>query len=165
MLDRQGLIEQLKKDEGFSSKAKWDNKQFSYGYGTRAPGPGATITREQAEVELAAKLDEAIGDFNRIFKDHLQKFDPVRAACFVQLIYNMGPGRKDAPSMGGLYSFVNTLKLIFNKREVPWLDVAEGLKRSLWFRQVGKSGDVDGPGPKQGRGERIVQEVATGVRA
>lgn len=161
-MDRQRIIEQLKKDEGFRSKAYWDVKQYTYGYGTRAPGKDATITEPEAAVLLGKRVDEAIADFNRIFKAHLTKFNPVRAECFVNLIFNMGPGRPGGNE--GLLSFKNTLGLIFNNKEVPWCSVADNLKKSLWYRQVAKSGDSDGAGPDLGRGERIVAEIHTGIK-
>lgn len=159
---RQRIIDQLKQDEGFRAKAYWDNKQFTYGYGTRAPRPGATITESQAAALLAQRVDEASADFARIFKTHAQKFNEVRTECFINLIFNMGPGRPGGSE--GLQSFKNTLALIFKNKEVPWSDVAENLKKSLWFRQVKDSGDDDGPGPDKGRGTRIVEEIRTGIK-
>jgi hypothetical protein len=156
-MERQSIIEQLKVDEGFRAKAFWDNKQFTYGYGTRAPRSDATITEAEAAELLGHRVDEAVADFNRIFKDHLKKFNEVRAEAFVNLIFNMGPGRPDGSE--GLLSFKNTLGLIFNKKEVPWIDVSENLKKSLWFRQVGTSG------APPGRGNRLVKEIALGVKA
>lgn len=160
-MDKNRLMTTLKQDEGFRAKAYWDLKQFSFGYGCKAPGEGATISKEAASVLLEAHLDNAIEGFKRMFKGHESKFNECREECFIQLIFNMGTGRKDGNE--GLYSFRNTLGLIFKNKEVPWADVAKGLKSSLWFRQVGKSGDTDGPGPKEGRGERIVRQVSTGI--
>lgn len=160
-MNRERLLAQLKVDEGFISQARWDVKQWSYGYGCRAPGEGATITKQEAVKLLETKMEEAIADFNRIFKDHQAKFNDVRAECFVNLIFNMGPGRPEGSE--GLLSFKNTLGLIFKNREVPWGQVADNLKKSLWFRQVKDSGDTDGPGPRKGRGERIVEGVRTGI--
>jgi hypothetical protein len=40
-MDRDRLLCQLKEDEGFQAKAKWDIKQFSYGYGCKAPSERA----------------------------------------------------------------------------------------------------------------------------
>lgn len=162
-INKDRLLRQLKDDEGFISKAKWDVKQWSYGYGCRAPGEGATITEPEASVLIEQHMNVAIDHFNRIFKGHTQKFNDVRAECFINLIFNMGPGRKGDPGAGGLQSFVNTLGLIFNNREVPWQKVSDNLKQSLWFRQIKNSGDSDGPGPDEGRGARIVRQVATGI--
>lgn len=160
-MNRERLLQRLKDDEGFSAKAYWDVEQWTYGYGCRAPGEGATISKPEAAKLVEQRMEEAITDFNRIFKDHLAKFNDVRAECFVNLIFNMGPGRPGGSR--GLLSFKNTLGFIFKNKDVPWGSVADGLKASLWYRQVAHSGDSDGPGPGKGRGERIVQEIRTGV--
>jgi lysozyme len=55
----EGLLEFVKKAEGFAPTAKWDYKQYTYGYGTKAPGEGATITEAEAEVPLKQELAEA----------------------------------------------------------------------------------------------------------
>lgn len=156
-MDRQRLIDQLKEDEGFRAKAYWDLKQWTYGYGCRAPGEFATITREQATPVLERHIDSAIADYERIFKGHTHKFNDVRAEAFVNLIFNMGPGRADGNQ--GLLSFRNTLNFIFKYKTVEWDKVAKGLEKSLWFRQVGDSGNPPG------RGNRIVGEVRTGLKA
>ena len=148
MINRERLLKQLKDDEGFISKAKWDVKQYSYGYGCRAPSGEATITEPAAAILLAQHMEHAIAEFERVFKDHLKKFDPLRAECFVNLIFNMGAGRPGGSE--GLLSFKNTLGLIFNNKQVPWAQVAENLKKSLWFRQVGS------------RAVRICRQIATG---
>lgn len=154
---RDRLIQRLKDDEGFRPTAYWDVKQWTYGYGCKAPGEGATITREEASPLIEAHIDQATADFTRIFKDHLQKFNDVRAEAFINLIFNMGPGRPGGSE--GLLSFNNTLGFIFNNKDVPWDKVAAGLKSSLWFRQVANSG------APPGRGNRIVKEILTGVIA
>lgn len=159
-MDKDRLLQQLKDDEGFTPVAKWDNKQFSYGYGCKAPCAGAKISEPAAAQLLAQHIDQAIADFNRIFSADLGKFNDVRQEAFVNLIFNMGPGAKGHPENGGLCSFTNTLGFIFNNKDVvPWQSVANGLKASLWFRQVGSSG------APPGRGNRIVAEVATGEKA
>lgn len=153
-MDKDRLLQQLKKDEGFRSVAYWDNKQWSIGYGCRSK-EGATITELQAAILLAEHMHQSIADFNRIFKGHLDKFNDVRAECFVNLIFNMGPGRPGGSE--GLLSFKNTLGFIFKNKEVPWDSVADGLEKSLWFRQVCDSGEGEG------RGNRIVRQVRTGI--
>jgi len=155
-MDRARLLNQLKEDEGYRREAYWDVKQYSYGYGCRAPMAGAMITEPDAAKLLAQKMEEAIGDFERIFRQHLHKFNDVRAEAFVNLIFNMGPGRPGGNQ--GLLSFKNTLAHITSNKEVPWEAVAKGLKASLWYRQVADSGAFPG------RGNRIVAEVATGIK-
>lgn len=160
-MNNERLLSTLKQDEGFRAKSYWDVKQWTYGYGCRAPGECSTITKEAAEELLQDHLDDAIAGFKRMFKGQEQKFNEVREEAFIQLIFNMGTGRVNGDV--GLYSFRNTLGFIFKNRQVPWESVADGLKRSLWFRQIGKSGDTDGPGPEEGRGERIVRQIRTGI--
>jgi GH24 family phage-related lysozyme (muramidase) len=52
-----GMVELIKGFEGFHERPYWDFQQWSWGYGTRAPGSKGTITREQAHRELIAYLD------------------------------------------------------------------------------------------------------------
>ena len=54
-----GLIDFIKKEEGFEPVAKWDYKQYTYGYGTRAPGAGATITEADAATALIKEIASA----------------------------------------------------------------------------------------------------------
>ena len=86
-MDNDRLLQQLKDDEGFQPVAKWDNKQFSYGYGCKAPCDGATISEPAAAVLLEAHMNQAIEDFNRIFAGQVQKFNDVRQEAFVNLIF------------------------------------------------------------------------------
>jgi hypothetical protein len=156
MIDRDRLLNQLKQDEGFRAHAYWDVKQFTYGYGCRAPGKDASIAEPEAAKLLTVHMEQSIKDFAKIFKGHEAKFNPVRAEAFVNMVFNMGPGRPDGNE--GLQSFRNTLALIFKNKEVPWGLVADNLKKSLWFRQIGDSG------APPGRGNRIIAEVRTGIK-
>ena len=52
----QEMIDIIKDFEGFSSKAYWDNSQWTVGYGTRASGPDVTVTRSEAEKLLRKAL-------------------------------------------------------------------------------------------------------------
>ena len=61
------LLEQLKQDEGFVPVSKWDNKQYSYGYGCKAPGPNISISKKDAEDLLKAHVEKACSDFENIF--------------------------------------------------------------------------------------------------
>lgn len=150
------VLERLKKDEGFSPKAKWDVKQFSYGYGCRAPGKDAVITEEEATRLLQIHIDTAVRGFYAIFQEDLQKFNPVRTNAFINIIFNIGPGEKGNPKIGGLFSFEKTLGLIFNHDNPDWEAVGEELKRSKWYEQVRNSGDPPG------RGNRVITEIKTG---
>ena len=75
----QELIEQLKKDEGFAKTPFWDNKQWTWGYGTMAPGgydkdyyddrKRPTIDRMSAEVELNDHIKKANLTFQKMFSE------------------------------------------------------------------------------------------------
>ena len=45
--------------EGFLAHPKWDNKQYTWGYGTEAPGPNGTITQDQAFADMVSWLQSA----------------------------------------------------------------------------------------------------------
>lgn len=56
-------ISMLKREEGYTGKAKWDYRQHSIGYGTKAKSAGETITRSEAERRLrteAGKVSDYI---------------------------------------------------------------------------------------------------------
>lgn len=152
-MNKEEIIKQLKIDEGFVPVAKWDKKQFTYGYGCRAPREGAKITEKEAAVVLSKRVDEACEQFENIFFGHRNKFNDVRENAFVNMVFNMGPGKKGRPECGGLQSFVKTLALIVNNEVVPWGQVANELRDSGWYHQVGN------------RAVRIVNEVKTGIKA
>lgn len=152
-IDRGRLIAQIKKDEGFSPKAYWDNKQYTYGYGTKAPDKDSTITESEADILLRVRVEQSIKEFyNDMFPGALQeKFNDVRAEAFINILFNLGLGRKDGKG-GGLRSFKNTLSFIYDYLDTDWSAVADGLSKSLWYRQVGK------------RAERICKEIKTGTK-
>ena len=84
------LIQQF---EGFHPSPYWDYQQHSWGYGTRAPGPNGTITREQAERDLRAYLDRNCWP---LIPANIQAH---QRAALASLCYNIGPaqfGRSDA---------------------------------------------------------------------
>ena len=55
------IIERVKQEEGFRPVAYWDRKQWTYGYGCKAPGEGATITEPEAVKLLWRHILEAVG--------------------------------------------------------------------------------------------------------
>lgn len=146
MINKQRVIEQLQKDEGFVPRARWDIKQWTYGYGTRAPHKDALITKAEALIELGKHVDIAIKGFYEIFRNDLDKFNEVRAEAFVNMIFNMGAGNSKA----GLRSFKKTLSLIQDYAEVDWNAVSVELSKSKWYSQVGN------------RAKRICQQIKTG---
>src|SRR5260221_1660166 len=55
----QGLVDFMKKQEGYSAKAYWDYKQYTIGYGTKASGPSEVIDQAEAERRLAEEIGKA----------------------------------------------------------------------------------------------------------
>ena len=87
----QEIIDVIKDFEGFSSKAYWDNSQWTVGYGTRASGPNVTVTRAEAEKLLRKALDNTyepvVNDFCKKNgkQPTQQQFD-----ALLDLTYNVG---------------------------------------------------------------------------
>ena len=87
----QEMIDVIKDFEGFSSKAYWDNSQWTVGYGTRASGPDVTVTRAEAERLLRKVLDNTyepiVNDFCKKNgkQPTQQQFD-----AMLDLTYNAG---------------------------------------------------------------------------
>lgn len=75
--------------EGFRSTPYWDVKRYSWGYGTAAPGPSGTITREQAFADMISHL---LNDYqilsNKITRDLTVK----QWAALLSFSYNLGIG-------------------------------------------------------------------------
>jgi GH24 family phage-related lysozyme (muramidase) len=142
-MNKETIIEQLKVDEGFSAKSFWDFKQWTWGYGTKAPsGPGLLISEEDAEVELSKAVDTAILGYNDIFGDFEVEINDVRQNALVNMIYNLG--------VNGVKGFKNTINAI---KAGDWAAAAAHARASLWYRQVTK------------RARRICMELEKGVIA
>ena len=129
----------MKEDEGFSPVAFWDREQWTFGYGCKALGEGATITEGGAESLLLDELWEAVHDFEGIYHDCLENINDVRAEALVNMTFNLG----------------KTKMLKFRKMNAAihrgdWMEAAYQAQDSTWFTQVGK------------RAQRIVKELATG---
>jgi len=143
------LTEQLKKDEGFSEYPFWDRKQWTWGYGTAAPGfqdrefyiahAKPRIKERKAEKELHAHILIAIKDYNDIF-GHLP-ISEVRKEALVNMLFNMGRHT--------FMKFKNTIKHIINNE---WKSAAFEAYNSKWYNQVGT------------RSYRIVRELAYGEK-
>jgi lysozyme len=82
------LAEKVKGFEGFEPKAKWDYKQYSSGYGTKAGGAGEPITKEEASKRLQTELAQAGQSVDAINP----KLDPGTRAALTDLVFNAGPG-------------------------------------------------------------------------
>lgn len=86
--------------EGFSSHPYWDNKQWSWGYGTRVPGsvndpsvnPGGSITRAQAMIDALAHTR---ADYSYLKPLITRSLSPKKWAAYLSFSYNEGPYNAD----------------------------------------------------------------------
>lgn len=83
------LIDFIKKQEGFDSKAFWDHKQFTVGYGTKAKAPGEVISKKEAEQRL---LEEVMPLANRIKSSVKVPLTESQMTALTSIGYNAGYG-------------------------------------------------------------------------
>ena len=136
-MNKMQIVAQLQIDEGFAPQSFWDNDQWTWGYGTKADGPGKFITKDRALPLLIDRAQLAIDDFYDVFAGCVMS--EKREHVFVNLLFNIGKTK--------LLKFKNTLAAV---REQDWGHVAFGLVNSLWYKQVPK------------RAGRLVLEVLEG---
>jgi GH24 family phage-related lysozyme (muramidase) len=79
-------IEQVKRSEGFAPQAKWDVKQFSSGYGTKANFEGEVISKEEAD----RRFDVEFAKAGKIVDSVNPNLDPGTKAALTSLTYNAG---------------------------------------------------------------------------
>lgn len=75
--------------EGFLAHPKWDAKQYSWGYGTKAPGPTGTITKAQA---LSDARDYLQADYAALRPLITRPLSPQQWAAYLSFAYNVGKG-------------------------------------------------------------------------
>lgn len=97
------------------------------------------ISAVEADILLDNDVDKAWRDLTARFPWVL-RLTEARQVALVNLTFNMG--------IGGLAKFVNTLGAL---KTGAYSTAANGLRRSLWYRQVGKS-----------RSERIISMILSG---
>lgn len=78
--------------EGFSATPYWDVSRYSWGYGTPAPGPTGTITREQAVIEMNKHID---ADYNYLKRLISRPLSANQWAALLSFTYNEGQGNGD----------------------------------------------------------------------
>ncbi len=76
--------------EGFAPVSKWDYKQYSWGYGTAAPGPGLSISRDQAFAEMLTHL---LTDYNTLSPQVTRSLGVNQWTGYLSFSYNEGVGR------------------------------------------------------------------------
>lgn len=132
-----GFLTAIKQSEGFSPKAKWDHKQFSYGYGTRASGEGQEITREEADKQFNGEITKAAAVVDKVNPN----LDPGTRAALVALTYNAGSTWTEAGLGAAVKSGnVEEAKKLFLQYVRASGEVNEGLlarryREAQWFGQ------------------------------
>jgi lysozyme len=79
----------IKPLEGFAAKAYWDYKQYSYGYGTKAPNATATIDEKTASSMLMSLLAEDERQIRKLLKVEVTEGQMIALLSFN---YNLGLG-------------------------------------------------------------------------
>lgn len=138
-MDIERLIKQLMADEGFSPVSYWDREQWTWGFGTKAPGPNAYITWEDAKRDLDDRTEQAIREFETIFHDCRENINDVRAEALCNMLYNLGEPH-----------FLGFRKMRAAIRRNDWMEAAYQAQDSEWYRQVPR------------RAERVVKQLAIG---
>lgn len=82
----------IKGEEKFSPVSFWDFKQYTWGWGTKAPGKNATITRADADRELDAHLAMLSQDVNRYVTNKGVYLTQNQFDALTSLIFNLGSG-------------------------------------------------------------------------
>jgi len=78
--------------EGFRSTPYWDVSRYSWGYGTAAPGPNGTITRDQAFADMLTHL---LHDYEILKGQITRPLSVAQWAAYLSFSYNEGIGNAD----------------------------------------------------------------------
>jgi GH24 family phage-related lysozyme (muramidase) len=123
------LIERIKREEGFSPYSFWDDAkgggkgQWSWGFGTCAPGEGCYIHKAKALAELEAKVAIHLEDYNEIF--HGCAIPSEKEDALMDMLYNLGESR-----------FRKFRKLIAAVKVADWLEAGKQVRNSIYYKQV-----------------------------
>jgi GH24 family phage-related lysozyme (muramidase) len=96
------LLAQIRKREGFSPTAYWDNKQWSIGYGTRASSSTETISREEAEARLRREVASSSATVDALARSFGLTLNSNQREALTDFAYNLGGG-----ALRGLLSQAN----------------------------------------------------------
>ena len=122
------LLESIKLHEGWRSKAYQDSEGvWTVGYGRNLQE--LEISPETGSQWLSEDIKKA-RRYARRFPEYSFLDMPARKDAFVEMVFNMGPGR--------VAGFRNMLRAI---REHDWAEAAWQMLDSKWARQVGKRAD------------------------
>ena len=137
--DRAQLVADLERDEGVRSFPYTDTVgKLTIGVGRNLSDRG--LSADEIEYLLQNDIDAVMDDLNRGIP-WWDRLDVVRRQVLVNMCFNLGWPR--------LRGFVRTLAAI---RRGDYQGAAEGMRDSLWAKQVGA------------RAERLAQMMETGKR-
>lgn len=131
------LLERLKQEEGFHELSYHDDKQWSWGYGTPAPGPDRKISKMSAEVQLKDEIRRSLREFRQVFGE--MKINKARTIALVDMIFNLGKP-----------TFLHFKNMLRHVHKNEWKAAAFEAYNSRWYDQVSR------------RSKRIVRELAYG---
>jgi GH24 family phage-related lysozyme (muramidase) len=83
----------LKSFEGFREKAYWDNNQWSIGFGTKASGKDAKITKAEAEAAARSSFNKARAAVLKAKEKYGYDWADHQVDALSLFTYNLGPGK------------------------------------------------------------------------
>lgn len=135
--DRATLAKELIRDEGLRTKLYQDTVgKWTIGVGRNLSDNGISV--EEAHVLLAHDIKDALTDLDALFPWAVH-MNGVRQRVLANMLFNLGAAR--------LLKFKNTLAAMSAGQ---YQKAADGMRASLWARQVGK------------RAERLAKMMETG---
>ena len=158
------LLNYIKSTEGFEATAKWDKKQWSNGYGTKAKfptggqsdtGPKETVDKATAEARMTNYLQSAVSRVIAYGKEKGYKWGQGQIDALTSFSYNAGIGALDQLTDGGKRSNEEIAAKIleYNKAKnnnTGEREVVAGLTRRrqeelAMFKGAREGGVFDGP--------------------
>lgn len=140
------LEKELRRDEGVRREPYYDtvgHLTVGVGFNLDANVLPDGVTLPLDDTEISILLNKTINDVVKGLDTHLnwwQDLDEVRQRVLANMVFNMG--------IYGVLGFKNTLT---NIRREQYGKAAEGMRKSKWYKQVGR------------RAERLAIAMETGV--
>ena len=123
-MDRERLIEELKRDEGVELKAYQDTEGiWTIGIGRNLQDVG--VSMDEAEYMLANDIDVAVGELQRTF-DWFEGLSDARQRVCINMCFNLG-----------LTRLLNFKKFLAAMAAGDWETAGVEMLDSKWSRQVG----------------------------
>ena len=123
-MDRERLIEELKRDEGVELKAYQDTEGiWTIGIGRNLQDVG--VSKDEAEYMLANDIDVAVGELQRTF-DWFEGLSDARQRVCINMCFNLG-----------LTRLLGFKKFLAAMAAGDWETAGVEMLDSKWSRQVG----------------------------